>query len=688
MRSQRILGDNSVRLDIPSASRTRIVQWVLLIALVMAPIGATAFLGGVVRDLGSRIGGDAGRVVSRAGGLLPGGGGAADQVLGFPSQAMFGGAIRDWENANARSIDRLKGHLDSNIVSLGSALDSNLTTFDAILAKNLAETNTIIENNLTTLDRVLVATTRNLDQTLTDAIAKLDASLDKQVGSLDTLSTKTAVSLERIARNIIIFLGFLVALTALTYVNIYHRIKNASKTQKYGAYGAILAALAVLIIGSFFLPAQQDERKLASSLQQAYERSLGALDFRRANYLAAQLRILDSTNDRYHGMSLKAQIMRDLLLKPNMLLEDAYERARYLSEIENAMNLIGDEDPDLIAAFGYVVYQSNRTHGALFYTANIMAWAINSSARSGRKTFAMAPLATTYLSTYLLSPIADEDLPTAIGGTRKERNAEFRASYPVAGFQLASNQELRETLGSISVQIDSTANPMTPLVYANQQIATFYMDIHVLYVRMLEASVEASQGQDGAKDRRDSLAKRILERFDGFSTVMRNPNLDGTSNRIAALSGLHAIRSRATQYLAHEPNASPAAEDVSGQHSVVRSWIRDAFAFGTNPSDKDYGQKLLENIGSASFRSQQAALVEFERRYIAARLMPEAAPDFLNRLEGVVTQANQLGLLAPGASESDSPVPLYKWLYSKSRKQPDIGEVERQAYQRRLIIAL
>src|SRR5713226_6930787 len=127
---------------------------------VALPISAFD-LGGAFRGvLGGGLRGGA------LGGLLGGGNDPTGGVLGLPGQALTGPAIKDWEAANDRSIDKLGQTLDGNIDKFGKTLDVLITTADAMLGKNIKDVNVVLAANIESLNRVFQATTFDLDSSL------------------------------------------------------------------------------------------------------------------------------------------------------------------------------------------------------------------------------------------------------------------------------------------------------------------------------------------------------------------------------------------------------------------------------------------------------------------------------------------------------------------------------------------
>lgn len=639
----------------------------IIIATIVLSTSADAFLG-----IRGSIGGALDRVVGTGGGLvssiLPGMieeripglglGGATGGILGIPGQAFFGSTIRDWENANGRSIEKAGAQLNTNIEKFGATLDASLKAADVVLGKTTAQLDDLLAKNTAALNQVFQSTTADIDAVLTSAIDRLDESLDKQVGSLDTVSVKFSAAIERVFRQLIWY-GCIIVLISFASWHFYKELyqKKGPLLRASINVVALAAMLIVISIISYFLPSQMSERALMAKHIDSYKAAYAIFDFRRAKYHANQLRVIDSNEQYYDGLLAKARVSESVLLRPV-----TYATEVGLGQLEvllaQAQRNLGQEratrDGDLQAISAFLIRQRLQNKFGDLLAANYCAQ--YAEVANEKRASLLSAMCLQYLSNYLMSPIPDEYFTASIGRSIDEENNRLRNEGGENAFQYRLTATLvsaRERLSNI-IHSDQTTDPgvLAPirhLLKMDALLTELYNSVLPSYVQMVRSNAIAAVQSDPEQKKkaisdRKQLAEGIIKAFVAFDNALASGDLDGTSARYAAIKGLHAIYSRAQMFKSINEEIKPVPGDEKLDNAIHRKWIALQIApiIGSNVDTSSI--RLLRNIGDLTFRKQEEVLLKYEAAVMDLEKTPNEDAVRRTRLANVGFLSATLGL--------------------------------------------
>lgn len=344
--------------------RYRLLIAATSIAFISVPAAAGLF-GSIGGALG--IGGAVGDALGFADKLLPGGGGVTDDILGAPAKSVFGGAIRDWKDANSQSIDKLGQTNDTTVKKLISGLGEVQADFNKGLQENVLLFSDRLDGTIGALDLTLQSNIDRLDNSLNNQTGRLDTVFEKQTNSLFTLG--------RVLLTVLIvgfgFFGVINILSDSKEAKSVRDIFNANRVKI-----SVTAFLAITFLGLTWLwPNPTRISDLQDQLIAGYEKSLSYDDYVGADYSASQLQILNPDDALFRSYELKSRAMRDLFYRPTVLLnsDKFYDMMSALSRADRwHLDATKQNDPDIASLFTLLSMQSFKTN-ADFMRAIVIA---------------------------------------------------------------------------------------------------------------------------------------------------------------------------------------------------------------------------------------------------------------------------------------------------------------------------
>lgn len=684
--------------------------------VIFSPMGSAGFPGNVI-DAGRNFVGQAWKAGTN---LIPGSGGPSDQllggVLGYPGQQIFGSAIKDLDGALGRNVDKLDVVVGKNIEKFNADMQGLLTQGDQIMGKNIAAFDQTLQNNVQSLGFVIDGSVQGLDTALQASISSLDESFQKTVGGLDVvLSVKAAAAWEAMAKRIVAY-GCIVVFFTICVWHIYETVvvmKKGWKDLAYRRIGFGLAALAAIVVGAYAIPSPNDKaiEKLTSRYLSEYNQALAVSDFRRAAYDAYILQVLDGGEAKSQGMAQKAGVLRDVLLRPA-----TYSSPESRLELSNRINIAyanlaerGPADPDLITLTAFVRAQTDPSINGLMVAANLCAMAVKSSQGQKDRTFALAPLAAHYIQSYLRAPVPNSDFEILFGESQEKVNERIAADgnldKGILKFQYLPVEVLKGQLEAISTPAASGkfsvfdvpgAQPLARIVDPEQFSQTLYYQVLPLYVKMIEAASDAaSQGRTPEDQKRliqdrNNNALSIVQTFDAATANIADYGGESTVIRLRLLRGLHAVYSRARAYVALGVGGVgniPAQDLGNSSNTIIHLRWLDAQTLGglglVQPSSTtNSAYYLIKNLGAISFKVQEQALMDFEKKMKDFHQIPTGDIAKPQRALDLANASSVIGLLNSGANvEIVEPyaVQLTK-RYATNAKSKDVSGVYKKSY--------
>jgi hypothetical protein len=321
---------------------------VLLVVLISVPTAASAGLfGSIGSALG--IGGDVGNALNFADGLLPGGGGPTDEILGAPGKAAFGEAINKWSEANEKSIKKLGETNDRTVAKLLQGLDGVVNALQAGLASDIDAIDASLSSSIATLDDSLEKNIEKLDNSLTDQTQRLDTVFQKQTSTFFFLGR---VLLTVIILGGLVFSAFRTILDSPDMQSLGHLF-----AKRRGSVMSVFFVAAVALGVTWLVPDPGRLTTLENRFSSTYDRSIRLEDFTNAQQSASQLTVLRPDSSKYRSWNIKAAALRDLVLRPTILgsedrVNSLYVRLGQVNEYRKEDSL--GEDPDVLATYALI----------------------------------------------------------------------------------------------------------------------------------------------------------------------------------------------------------------------------------------------------------------------------------------------------------------------------------------------
>lgn len=594
------------------------LSWaIVLIVLCSLPASAGGLFSSVGNALG--IGGDARKALDVADGLLPGAGGATDQILGAPGKAVFGDAIKKLGETNDKSIAKLGETNDRTVQKL---LDG------------LGQVQAALQMDIQTIDATLSTAIQSLDDTLSRSIDALNNSLTDQTLRLDTVFEKQTSSFYLFGRILlsVVIVGGLV----LTAYKVVLNSPSMSKLQHLIAErkSSVFVAIAIGVIAlaaTWLVPDPGRLRKLEGNYVNAYSRSLHVEDYTGAETAASQLTVLRPDSALYRSLELKATAFRQLILRPTLL--DSEDRILNLYVQMGQVNEYrkeggSTEDPDIAAAYGVIT--GLRARREFDYTGAAIAFqhALDlvgaDPSRQSTEDANLQEIATVFnarlrelalpvdMFEFVIQEPSDANVSSAIRMSAQTKQAfldQYSKSLEASPQSVAPAKQPFE-----SYPVNSFAELSETL---NQRISikSFYRNLTARYNAYLDALV-ASKAAGASAQKANEATNRYCELQGYYNQWYKEHAAYGGSLTFVSnlLAGPYLIVSR-TQALNKTPNACSALPDaaISQQADVAGQWLGTLISMRLARDGK--GALLLRSAAKLTMDAQNAAFAEYEKIY-------------------------------------------------------------------------
>lgn len=593
-----------------------------------------------------------------------------NKQVGTGIEAMSAPTVQAFEQAGGRLIDQA----------------------DQKFAARLTQVNDIATG-------VLTATINSLDADISKQLSAADEIIEKRLGNVDTIAAKSALTIENIMARLIL-LGCIMVFTACAVWRLYvlgfpswaaqrdHSLKDWVKknwwqlTWQVGGVGVAL----LILSGLFWITGPYgDVTKLTSQHDQAYRAAMRALDFRQARYHAAQLKILDASNQNYLGYEMKANLLQDVLMRP--ALYQTLSGLRELSfRMSQAQLYLGD-DPDIRVVGAFVAWNSGGTKAHQYISAVLCADALSNHPKSQEVNgeFVLRPLAIEYLKDYLLNPLPDELtkvlLPSAtaeqsklvtltVGPSKPNR---VRVQYPTTTqlYETLAGAEkdgaLPESGPTADIRMAKVGGPMSHIVKFDQILRALYRQEIPAYLRMIEADRKFNDSAFTDKNplsaARQSAAREIASAWQSFDrTLATDTDLADSVATIRSMTMNDSFLTKADAFTAYTDaeKASKVAYGSTDHKTFVDAYIQTHIVADTKDGT-DKLQKYVSNQKTQLSTNNEKDLNDFSAAMIEANKIGSgqpAAADFIKAKTAALLAA-KLGLFTcgPGDCQSDQSRP-------------------------------
>jgi len=650
--------------------------------LVTYSVLAGGFFGWAADRLG--VGGSVGDGMRFLDGLVPGSGGATDQILQLPGKEVFGGAVKDWGNTNSRLIAQLGATNDRTVEKLLQGLDRISTT---------------ITGKLDTLADALGTTVQNLDESLAKNIQRLDDSLTTQTGRLDTVfqkQTKMFVFLGRIIITVLV-LGALIQ----TLLRLASARASVPAPQQRSALIAVGSISAVALAVVWLWPDPSGLKTLEGNYRRSYIRALDVEDFQRAAFNASQLNILAPDNAIYRAWDLKSQGLREFFYRPTVMLSDDQFNelfAQFAEADDYVKDVTKNPDADIVAL--RTLAESARNHRVSDYViesistekANALYSALPDGTpvvKSIREEIVkhQARLRTMNVPPDLLSlALLTGDVPASQRSGREALVEEYRRVYsetpkPPAKEAPAAQSTADDTdtlsLGSVAA-LGRTLDDQGA-------IASFYHRLTAQYYSFLTATANSKRAGATAQDQ-----KAPVESFCSFFEFYRdwfNSNVRPRSQDITFianyLSGPFMIVNRAAALRPTPASTCNRVSDTEMQQLSTQVDLLIKPLEGNVVRTGQNGAKLLRATAELVAQQQTKAFAEFEK-YVAALAtfpsldaLPPGEAKYTQPIKDIVQASAILGIYAPSKS-GEGYVPVIWQLHEVASPKGYLSDTEWQ----------
>jgi hypothetical protein len=509
-----------------------------------------------------------------------------------------------------------------------------------------------------------------LDDILDKDLARIEQAISSENGVLQDIAELHTVRLEAVLRRVTIFLisfGFLGALAWTLYRERKNPNGNRGNKPFWKTVGAksIIAALGCL---AFWLAADfVIDRSLTRTLRistesrvKAYNRSLADYDYPLAVDWASRLHALEAENYLYEAMLRKAELLRDIYLRPSIYKTTAGANQIFARVSQTQLlfkNAKHQRDPDVDVVSAVVSWQEGAERFAEYVSATTCASALKRSKGSDR--FSTAPIAKFYLDSYLDNPLSDDDL-AALQFNIQQQNSGLQND----GFRYMTLKELLEVRAENPVSEVPETSPFATQIMFGMRSRSLYRRAIPLYLdlALTEARLSSADAESKSKLRqqRKELAQAMFDLWANFEREVVKNKLYGIGLQSSLLRSQFAIFSRAAMYrIDGAPDTVPEIAADDGK-SPVAVWL----ASGIKPNVSDQAFEVFQLAANSDFQERQKELKEFEDKLNAHLLAMQAyatqasdtaQSNVLKSFREVNEAASRSGLFACGTSYVDMP---------------------------------
>jgi hypothetical protein len=595
-----------------------------------------------------------------------------NKQVGTGIEAMSAPTVQSFEQSGGRLIDQA----------------------DQKFAARLGQFNDIATAQIAAVNQVLTGTISSIDGDISKQLAAADELIEKRLGNVDTIAAKSALTIENIVARLI-FLGCIMIFTACAVWRLYvlgfpswtaqrdHSVKDWVKknwwqlTWQVGGAGVSL----LILCGLFWITGPHgDVSKLSSQHDQAYRAAMRALDFRQARYHAAQLKILDASNQTYLGYEMKANLLQDVLMRP--ALYQTLSGLRELSfRMSQAQSYLGD-DPDVRVVGAFVAWNSGGTKAHQYVSAVLCADALSNHSKNQEASgeFVLRPLAIEYLKDYLLNPLPDELikvlLPTATNEANKEVTIAVGQSKPTkVRVQYPTTTQLYETLARAEqegaspsggptgdIRMAEVGGPMSHIVKFDQILRALYRKEIPAYLKMIEADRKfndpAFTDKNAFAAARQSAARDITSAWQSFDRALAtDTDLADSVAPIRSMTLNDSFLTKADAFTAYtDPEKANKVAYTSKDHKDFLDSYVVTHVVADTPTATDKLQKYVSQQRAQLVTNNDTDLTAFTAAMIEAYKMGSGQPasaDFAKAKTAALLAA-KLGLFTCGSGDCQS----------------------------------
>ncbi len=670
-------------------SRSRRVGFTLLLLTTLAAAPARAFnpfksaenaVGDAIKSGGKKLGQGLGEGAVEA--LQP----ALVSTIATASRAA-GTLVADVDTRLTRQVDHAGGVASKLVSETKGALDDSLDKVDHILEKRLLQVQTTadglvqkldsaVNRNLHTADQILKQRSAQLGHIMSDSIQQADQALEQRIsqldedvalrlGNVDVIASKQRLGLEETALRTAVLIGLLVFVIFVLrtlwkeFAGVQRHVADKRGIQRTLGYlkgfarpvslQLAGAGIAVLVIYALYdrlpLGARTQAADLANMHRREMTASLARFDFSRVRFHASQLEILMPEQGAYYqAMSGKAELLRDLVMRPALLATDQGV-AQIVERVQALERQLGDRaDPDVLTMKALVLWQVGTSkrdeHAAASYCARAL--------RLSPGGFALAPMARHYIRAFLHAPYLAPD-------THYGRDAEslvdlqVLAAMPIAenaGFPLEPVLVLDRLMGKL-----------------DRELTPAYLDMlsaHAALLRLLPPQTSQPRRDRAvvgpapespelvrARQQRTQAASSVLAVWRRFESGLDDiPGLTGKSAVLAIFRLNDASYTRAAWFV-EEPQQNDLAPLLADITDIT---LKTKLAPPRIGWEKRYGALIAQELHVVAELQEANRFAAFEKRnrdfehaYVAQLLAaPDPEQDQHRRAAAVL--AAQLGL--------------------------------------------
>lgn len=487
-------------------------------------------------------------------------------------QPALAGTISDVDTRLNTDVDKVgdlankvlisaNSDVTSRVAQVNDALEARITQADTDVNETLGKADGILARNINRVDEVVKTAIGQADGALADRIEQVDETISRSLGNVDVIATKQRLAIEQTLLRVAVLIG-LVVFVVIVLVRLWRRYGElaaeiadpafqkkrsnhvakglaSSLALQIGAAG--LAASALFVLYRFLpLGAARQADQLVAQYSRALDTSLATFDFTRVRFNASQLQILQPDQDGYfQAMAFKGDLIRDVLQRPTVLSTPTGV-ASIMNRVNAIQALLGErEDPDLLVIQAVVSWQIGRSRDDEHEAASLCAQAL----RADPGGFALAPLAGSYVESFLSAPYLD---PERGMGPEAESVADLTAALTAAAtathrprFPMAVNLALDKLVR----ELDRAS--------ARAYVGMLEAHADVIGLAGLDRAPQDAKTRD-ALDRRTKLAKQVVAAWDSFTSSLQDVSgLAGTPALLSIFTLNDAYYTRAKWFVQH-----------------------------------------------------------------------------------------------------------------------------------------
>jgi hypothetical protein len=361
-------------------------------------------------------------------------------------------------------IDQVIGRLEQDAVQLLARVERTGKAFikqiDETAANNLKRVDELFASRFGDVRTLVTFSIQQADDIARQRLEQLDELARLRLGNLDVIATKQSLSLEGMVLRIAALIG-LIGLIAFVAWRLFREVADALALPRPGdgsrmgmvfkrTAARLVPQLALAAGGALLLYSLSDRlprgaQGRADAQVAHHERTFHdaarALDVIDARYHESQLELLVADDRRrlatYRGQLKKIELLHSLFTRPGQL-HTPQGLANLVAQVAEVEKAIGDNDPDVMIAKAYVLWQVGGTRDDEYEAATLCASALRASMQAASMQAAsmqaasaqrdasargapaheatgplLAPLARNYILAFLQDPYKPRDAEAA-----------------------------------------------------------------------------------------------------------------------------------------------------------------------------------------------------------------------------------------------------------------------------------